>query len=291
MENDELNQVNQEEEEVVFDDTENVSEEINEESEVVEDTTEPTDEVEKEVESKETKPTNNEFLKIKYNKEEKALTQEEAIEYAQKGMNYDHVKEELEKVKSSKALSVMEKYAKQNNMTVEQYADYLDRVQEEERIKEYANENGVSEELAKEIYELKRKDKEREEALEKQKQKEQIEQVNKECFMKLADYFKTEYGREINPKEDVPNRVFEIQDEYQVPVHIAFKLYENEKLKTELKIKTQNQKNAESSVGSVTNSGVVTEEIFSQERINKMSPQEMAKYWDNPKFRKAIGVE
>lgn len=232
----------------------------------------------------------NEFLKIKYNKEEKILTEDEAREYAQKGMNYDHIKSELDKVRNSKATKMLEKYARANNMTIDEYADYLEQAQELEEIRTLAESNNISEELAKRLYELEKKENERQQADKMKKEEEQIEKTARECFSKLAGYFKKEYGRDIDVEKDIPNEVFALQDEYQVPVHIAFQLYETRKLKNELKIKNKNAENAEASVGSITAEGMGDIEEFSQERVDKMSAQEMAKYMDNPKFRKAIGI-
>lgn len=52
-------------------------------------------------------------LKIKYNGEEKEISQEEAVTLAQKGMNYDHLKAELESLKNSDELTWIAKMAKQ----------------------------------------------------------------------------------------------------------------------------------------------------------------------------------
>jgi len=53
--------------------------------------------------------TENEFsLKVKYNGEEQFLNREQAIEFAQKGMNYDHVKEQLENLKNTPERDISE---------------------------------------------------------------------------------------------------------------------------------------------------------------------------------------
>lgn len=47
-------------------------------------------------------PTGNEFaLEVRYNGEDRTLTHEEAVAFAQKGMNYDHIKEQLDKLKNA----------------------------------------------------------------------------------------------------------------------------------------------------------------------------------------------
>ncbi|MBR6688799.1 MAG: hypothetical protein IKL68_02150 [Clostridia bacterium] len=44
------------------------------------------------------------------------------------------------------------------------------------------------------------------------------------------------------------------------------------------------------SAGSAKSESRPTDETFSAERINNMKPQEMMKYWNNPAFRKAAGL-
>lgn len=61
-------------------------------------------------------------LRIKYNGEEKDLTYDEAIVLAQKGMNYDHVADQLTQYKSDEGLALMRRLAKEANMD---YADYV----------------------------------------------------------------------------------------------------------------------------------------------------------------------
>lgn len=64
------------------------------------------------------------FLKIKYNKEEKGLSLEEATELAQKGMNYDNIYGKLNALNGQ-----LEKLAKANNMDVSNYISSLENAQ------------------------------------------------------------------------------------------------------------------------------------------------------------------
>jgi len=62
------------------------------------------------------------FLKIKYNKEDKELTEEEAVTLAQKGMNYDNILEKYNSLKDNEAaLKEVTRLAQANNMSVEEY--------------------------------------------------------------------------------------------------------------------------------------------------------------------------
>lgn len=64
-------------------------------------------------------------IRVKYNGEDKELTEPEAIEYAQKGMNYDKVKstlDALEKDGAREALDLVRGLAEENGMSV---ADYI----------------------------------------------------------------------------------------------------------------------------------------------------------------------
>ena len=67
-------------------------------------TEQTTPEVEPELEFPQdtTRENDQEFsLKVKYNGAEQELSREEAVAYAQKGMNYDHIKEQLEHLKNA----------------------------------------------------------------------------------------------------------------------------------------------------------------------------------------------
>lgn len=68
-----------------------------------------------------TKPEEpEEFLTVKYNKAERKLTKDEAIELAQKGLNYDKVFGETERLRSA-----VKPFADQAGMTIPQYLDHL----------------------------------------------------------------------------------------------------------------------------------------------------------------------
>lgn len=70
------------------------------------------------------------FMTIKFNHESMDLSKEEAIELAQKGKNYDVVNEKYEALKGSESfINEINRLAKANNMSVEDYVKNLTDVQ------------------------------------------------------------------------------------------------------------------------------------------------------------------
>jgi hypothetical protein len=70
------------------------------------------------------------FLTIRYNKADKKLTKEEAIELAQKGMNYDHIQQELQSYREGPIGKALKAYADAAGMSVEKYAEMMMEQQE-----------------------------------------------------------------------------------------------------------------------------------------------------------------
>lgn len=135
---------------------------------------------------------NKPFLKIKYNKEDKELSQEEAITLAQKGMNYDHLQNKVDEM--SKINNRLEEQAKLNGMSVVEYLDSLDKVQEEFEYNKALEETKAKypeadENLIKELVENKiaasRKDKE----LSKVNEKTKIAEDNRKSLQQQIDKF------------------------------------------------------------------------------------------------------
>lgn len=72
------------------------------------------------------------FLKVKYLQEEKDLTRDEALEYAQKGMDYDRIREKYDALSPYKdVISNLEALAKRNGMSLVDYAEKLKNVEKE----------------------------------------------------------------------------------------------------------------------------------------------------------------
>ena len=70
------------------------------------------------------------FLTIRYNKADKKLSREEAVELAQKGMNYDHIQQELQSYRDGPIGRAIKAYADAAGMSVERYAEMMMQQQE-----------------------------------------------------------------------------------------------------------------------------------------------------------------
>lgn len=66
-----------------------------------------------------------ETFTVKYNGKEQQLTREELIANAQKGMNYDHVKGELDNVREGNVYKAMKAYADKAGMSIDEAATFL----------------------------------------------------------------------------------------------------------------------------------------------------------------------
>lgn len=259
-----LNQ-NLETEETLFDETEEtfvdedeslfdeeIDEEVEEETTVEEDETEeekPSDEVEKE--ATETEP----FMTIRYNKADKALTKEEAITMAQKGMNYDHMKEKYDTLNNR-----LSELASMNDMEIEQYLESLNSMQinfavtkEVKALKErFPNSD---EELLKEIAQ-----KRVSERLEKNKAQNQVNETEKETkkneIKRQVELFEKRYPEldagKLDPKVyemmEEGYTLLEAYQEHQNQLRVAREKEEQKKREVE----RINAKNKKKSLGNVT---------------------------------------
>jgi hypothetical protein len=103
-----------------------------------------------------TEPT--ESTKVKYNGQEMELSREELITNAQKGLNYDHIKTELDGYKTSEELKVLNEFAKEKGLKdwKEYVADLKNSKQNEKlesRVKELEA-DGMKPEHARKMAEL-----------------------------------------------------------------------------------------------------------------------------------------
>ena len=73
--------------------------------------------------------SNPQMVKLKYNGEEKEMSLEDAIILAQKGMNYDHVKQELDDYRNGKQgeVPIIAEYAKASGMEYNAYVAMLEQ--------------------------------------------------------------------------------------------------------------------------------------------------------------------
>lgn len=93
-------------------------------------------------------PQYNPKFKVKYNGQEQEMPLDQLIVNAQKGMNYDHVKSELDELRMGREFAVLDAYASLSGMTREQYLDSLQAELDGRKTQELVNQ-GFTEEAAK----------------------------------------------------------------------------------------------------------------------------------------------
>lgn len=215
-------------------DTENETDELEEQETPGVDTEEETEESEQdkpaEVEEPAKEPDKHQTLRVKYNGEEKDITFEEAITLAQKGMNYDKVVAERDKLRDSDAIKALEFFADLNGQSVDDYSKFLVEQQEQILVQNEAeaitkahpewSEDAINELAAsranKKMEELKTSAAKREE---QQKQKEL------EPWIKFLDKY-PEYKRtEGQQEKPIPTEVIQDVENGLTPIE-AMALYE-----------------------------------------------------------------
>ena len=97
-----------------------------------------------------TTTTSNEILiPVKFNKEVRNLTLEEATLLSQKGMKFDAIEKQWERIKA---------FAKEDNFTTSQFLDALENMRTEKRMKELTDQCGGNSEMAKKFLLLEKKE-------------------------------------------------------------------------------------------------------------------------------------
>lgn len=195
--------------------------------------------------------------KVKYNGESvKVDSIDDLITNFQKGLNYDKKNEQYEALQNSKVEQYVSKKAKELGLTVDEYIEQVEeyekeqeKAREEERLEEMIN-NGVPEDVAREVIatsqlrkQLQAKENELKEREEAQNAKHKEEQEYADFVAAFPDV----------KAEDIPKEVYEAAQHSNLTS--AYKDWLIKDLQTKLSIQQTNSKNAKSSIGSVTESG------------------------------------
>lgn len=248
-------------------------EETNEDSEPSE-TQEDNSEDEKEVDFK---PLLEELSKkVKYNKENVTIENlEDLINGYQKGLNYDKKVQELENLQNSKAEVYLKKKADELGISVDEYMDQVEAYEkqqkaerDQERLEEMM-ENGVPEELAREVIataELRRQLQLKENEL---KEKEEATKAKEKESKEYEEFLKN--FPDVNP-DKIPKEVFE--EAANSNLSSAYMKYRLNELETQLKVAKQNEENNASTVGGVTNTGTTKENYISDPFLEGFSEEE-----------------
>ena len=211
------------------------------------------------------------FLEIVYNGKTYNLTKEDAVNLAQKGMNYDKVAEKCEKL-SEEAKDLKEKndkitkLAENLRLSPDDLINGLCEEQERENISQYSKDNNIPFEYAKKLKEMelqiKSLQKEKEELIPIKRRNEEIKEFKK-----------------VYPNVDERNLDPEILKEWEETKRPLKDIYNEITLRNILNkknIEKANEENKNASSGSVL--GVPErEEEFTDEMIRNMSDKEFNK--------------
>ena len=253
----------------LFDDYEPTSEELTESSEEsIEPQEEPTEESTELTEEVENPAEEPYGLKIKFNGEERTLTEEEARTLSQKGLNYDRFYEPLERL------------ARMNNMSVGDYINQLNDTQlayevekEKDNLRNDPKYENVDEEILEEIAQsrVNKSIGERDRSYADQtKQQADAEQAK---LQRELDHFFEEYPefRDKGP-DSLDPKVFEfVRDGYTLlEAYNKFQRMNAQKSQSEAKAKFSqlNEGNKKKSLGNTSNAGPVKSDSFLDGLLN-----------------------
>lgn len=202
---------------------------------------------------KETTP--EQMVRIKFNHEEKEVPLSEAIALAQKGMNYDKVLSERDSLKNSKEFQLIDRKAKESNMTREQYLQWLDdfetqRQLEDEKAKVLEQYPDLPDQVVTENAQLKldkRKAEESKREAEKQRQTEaEQKQKRDDSLSRFVEAYPDikDYSKDIPP--EVWTKFINGED-----LLTAYRAHENTVLKQKIAMLEKNQTNKQKAIGNV----------------------------------------
>lgn len=213
-----------------------------EDTETTDETSEDSEQAE-ETENSEEENSESAFMNIRYNGADQALTQEQAVMLAQKGMNYDKIKGKLDAVEAQ--YKPIADIARKYGITPEQYVQRVGQFQEQSEIqsiaKEYQSKHpDVDDSAAKEYAEAVYKNKREEDARKAQEQERakiaQEDQYFRDQVTQLFNY---------NPNIEIDKLDVSVIDDINagIPPMEAYLKWEAKQLKTQLANKNTNAKN------------------------------------------------
>lgn len=201
-------------------------------------------------------------IKVKFNHEERELTLEEARELAEKGLALDKTRAELETLKSAREFKILDAYAARNNMSREQYVQYLEQNEEKLAVRDAEAEvrkkyPDLSDDAAREMAQMRVRQQAQQRQIDAQTQQAQARQAQQQDNVRQWEEFLREYP-DLNTADKIPEEVQNAIRKGERPL-TAMHRYELDKVKAEsealrgkLQAQEKNQKNRETAVGSVT---------------------------------------
>lgn len=210
-----------------------------------------------------------ELFTLKNRDETRQVTREEVTALAQKGWDYDTVRQERDQLRQYRqeadpALELVKSYAQRNHMSVPEYLDYCRR---QELMAGGMSEQAATERLSleKERTELDRQRSQLDE--QKRAEEDKIRQVQEQAQARQRDiqaFYQAYPG--VDPKA-IPQEVWNAVREGQSLTN-AYTMHENRRLQAELAAERQNRHNSAASPGSLGGEGADSKASL------------IARYWD-----------
>ncbi len=186
--------------------------------------------------------------KVKHNKQEFELTLDELIQNASKGLDYDRIREDRDKLRTSPERKLIEQKAKEANMPVDKYIEVLTQAEQQQKIdarKQDLIDEGVNEKTADYIANLELKANGLETQVNSLSEQQQAETEAQAKMQKdIADFVQRFPGVTEFPKE-----VETAINAGENPT-VAYLAYKNNLAAKELEALKQNTKNKELDPGS-----------------------------------------
>ena len=196
------------------------------------------------------------FLTLKHMDQVRRVTREEAQALAQKGMDYDRIREERDQLKTYErehkaAVDLVESYARRLNMQVGEYLDYC-RQQE-------LMQGGMAEGDAKKTVQLER----READVARREQARQAEQQRRESEQRVQDEARARLDRDVKEfmrvfpgvkASDVSKEVFQAAQKDGIGLVAAYAMHKAKAAESALEAERTNADNRSRSTGSLQKS-------------------------------------
>lgn len=204
------------------------------------------------------------ILTVKHLGVEKELSEEEARALAQKGMDYDHLRQQYDGLKNSEELTMLDQMAAEMGMDRTSYIKTLSQFNQnqataqyvEELKKQYPNtDEAVLQELAK--TQLTQRQEQEKQA--KLTQQQQAEKAQKEAFAAQYQAFVSEYP-DVDPTK-LPDDVMQSMATGETMLS-AYRAYELKKLKADYAALIKNKDNSQKSLGNVKGKPQDDEDAF-----------------------------
>ena len=216
----------------------------------------------KEDASDESKPSETDQpFEVTYNGEKQTLTKDEAIAYAQKGMNYDKMLKRLQTYENDPTRRIFAEQAERAGLSIEDYAEKLNQFQKESEIQRIATEyqsqhENVDDDAAREYAQMAYNQRLSQKQREQQSIDQQLNETRKQRLNEEVGAFMKEY-----PDVDLEHLPQDVIDSINAgqTLRSAYHAYENKQLKQQLAALQKNTENKKKSVGNLTdNAGDVS---------------------------------